>query len=241
MDLPFLWETFQRLLGGLPLTLQLASVSLAFGAALALGLALLIVYGPWPLALPARAFVFAFRGTPLLVQLFLIYYGLSQFPEVRASFAWPFLRQPWGCAVLALTLNTAAYGAEILRGGLLAVPKGQAEAARACGMSGLLLFRRLTLPVALRQALPAYGNEIVLMVRATAVASIVTLMEVTGIAQKIIAETFRSLEVFVCAGALYLVVNAVLTRAIAALESRLNPDRRAPQDPLPIAAAPGTA
>lgn len=226
MDPVFMWETFLRLLGGIPLTLQLAFSSLALGGVLALGIALMRESGIAPLDWTARAYVFVFRGTPLLVQVFLIYYGLAQFPEVRQSFLWPFLRQAYWCALLALTLNTAAYGSEIIRGGLRAVPAGAVEAARACGMPRLLLFRRIVMPIAVRQALPAYSNEMILMVKATALASIVTLMEVTGLAQKIIAETFRAVEVFIVAGAIYLALNFVITRALLALEYRLSPHLR---------------
>jgi octopine/nopaline transport system permease protein len=145
---------------------------------------------------------------------------------------WPFLRQPYWCALLALTLNTAAYSSEIIRGGILSVPFGQIEAARACGMSRWLIFRRITVPQGLRVALPAYGNEIILMTRSTALASVITLMEVTGIASKIIAETFRSVEVFVCAGAIYLVINFAISRLIALLERRLAPQVRAKAAPV---------
>ena len=176
----------------------------------------------------ARSYVFVFRGTPLLVQIFLIYYGLGQFPEIRQSFLWPFLREPYWCALLALTLNTAAYSSEIIRGGILSVPFGQIEAARACGMSRSLIFRRIIVPQGLIVALPAYGNEIILMTRSTALASVITLMEVTGIASKIIAETFRAVEVFICAGAIYLILNFAISRAIALLERRLSPQLRAP-------------
>jgi octopine/nopaline transport system permease protein len=155
MDPAFMWETTLRLLTGVPMLLQLVSISVAAGAVLAVLLALARQSGIAPLDWFARGYVFVFRGTPLLVQVFLIYYGLSQFPEIRQSWLWPFLRQPYWCAILAFTLNTAAYGSEIVRGGLLAVPHGQVEAARACGMSGFLLFRRIVFPIALRQALPA--------------------------------------------------------------------------------------
>ena len=235
MDLAFLAEVTRRLLAGVPLMLELTALSVSLGACLAIVLALMRLSGVAALDWFARAYVFVFRGTPLLVQIFLIYYGLSQFPEVRASFAWPFLRQPYWCAVLALTLNTAAYGAEILRGGLQSVPYGQVDAARACGMSGWLLFRRVTWPIALRQALPSYGNEIILMTRATALASIITLMEVTGIAQKIISETFRAIEVFICAGAIYLLLNFIVSRAVAALEHHLSPHLRQPAQARPAA------
>lgn len=223
---PFYLDTIQRLLGGVPMTLQLTALSLLFGGAFALVLAMMGQSHLRPVSALARAFVFVFRGTPLLVQMFLIYYGLSQFPAIRQSFLWPFLREPYYCAVLALSLNTAAYTAEILRGGLQAVPSGQVEAARACGMSGALLYRRVILPIALRQALPSYATEAILMVRATALASIITLMEITGIAQKINSQTFRAVEVFICAGAVYLAINFLLSRLFLLLEHRLTPHLR---------------
>jgi octopine/nopaline transport system permease protein len=226
MDFVFMYETTLRIASGVPLMLQLAGISTTVGAAFAMLLALMRVSAVKPLDLAARSYVFVFRGTPLLVQIFLIYYGLGQFPEVRSTFLWTFLREPYWCAILALTLNTAAYGSEIIRGGLLSVPAGEVEAARACGMSGLLLFRRIVLPIAVRQALPAYGNELVLMVKATSLASIITLMEVTGIAHKIISETFRGIEVFICAGATYLLINFLLIRAVYAVEHWLSPHLR---------------
>lgn len=226
MDFLFLWEALLRIAGGIPLTLQLAVLSLAVGFLLAMLLAGMRLSGLLPLDLFARAFVFVFRGTPLLVQIFIIYYGLPQFRGLRSTFLWPFLREPWWCALLALSLNTAAYGAEILRGGFLAVPKGQVEAARACGMSGFTLFRRIVFPIALRQALPGYGNEIILMVKATSLASIITLMEMTGLARAMISETFRAVEVFAVAGGLYLAINFLVTRAVMALEYSLSPHLR---------------
>jgi len=236
MDLAFLGETFVTLLGGVPLLLQLTFFSVSIGAVFAVALALMRLSGNPLLDYPARGYVFVFRGTPLLVQIFLIYYGLGQFPEIRQSIAWPFLRQPYWCAILALTLNTAAYATEIIRGGILSVPFGQIEAARACGMSRTMIFRRIILPQGLRTALPAYGNEIILMTRATALASVITLMEVTGIASKLVSETFRAIEVFACAGAIYLFINFLISRAIAWAERRLSP-QAAPQS----AAAPEPA
>ena len=227
MDLAFMQETFWRLLEGLPLTLNLAFVSVALGAILATALALMRMSGNPVLDAVARAYTFVFRGTPLLVQIFLIYYGLGQFrPTLDAWGLWTFFREPYWCAVLALTLNTGAYAGEIFRGGLQAVPANQVEAARACGMSGILLFRRIIFPIAARQALPAYGNEIILMVKATSLASIITMMEVTGIAHKLISQTFRAIEIFICAGAIYLILNFLVTRAIMALEWWLSPHLR---------------
>ncbi len=168
------------------------------------------------------------RGTPLLVQLYIIYYGLSQFPELRRSFLWPFLRDPYWCAVLALALNTAAYSAEIIRGGVLSVAAGQIEAARAYGMSGFTLVRRILAPQALRQMLPAYSNEVILMVKSTALASTITMMEVTGLAAKLISATYRPVEVFICAGAIYLLLNFVVTRIFKLVEYRLSAAQRQP-------------
>ncbi len=221
-DLPFLAEVMGRLLPGLPLTLLLAALSVAAGAVLALLLSLLRASSRAGAAL-VGTYVFVLRGSPLLVQLFLIYYGLSQFPAVRGSVLWPFLRQPFWCAVLALSLNTAAYASEIIRGGLRAVPPGPVEAARALGLSGVRLYGLVILPLALRQALPGYGNEVVIMVKSTALASVVTLMELTGIAHDIIGETFRAFEVFLCAGAIYLALNSIVARGISLLERRLSP------------------
>ena len=224
-------ETLVTLLGGVPLLLQLAGISVSAGAVLAVGLAVMRLSRSRVLGELARAYVFVFRGTPLLVQVFLIYYGLGQFEAVRQSWAWLFLRQPYWCALLALTLNTAAYGSEIVRGGIQGVPFGQVEAGRACGMSGGLLFRRIVFPIALRQALPAYGNEIILMIKATSLASIITLMEVTGLAHRLISETFRAVEVFLCAGSIYLALNFLVTRAVALAERRLSPAARAAARP----------
>lgn len=227
IDPAFMADVFVQLIGGVPLMLQLVTISVAAGAVLAVLLALARLSGIPALDWAVRAFVFFFRGTPLLVQMFLIYYGLAQFAEVRQSFLWPFLRQPYWCAILAFTLNTAAYGSEIVRGGILSVPAGQVEAARAFGMSGIMLLRRIIGPIALRQALPAYGSEIILMVKATSLASIITLAEVTGIAHKLISQTFRAIEIFIVAGAIYLVINFLVTRLIGWAERRLSPDRTA--------------
>jgi octopine/nopaline transport system permease protein len=221
----FLSDTMSRLLAGLPITLQLAAISISVGMVLAVLLAVSRAASR-PAEWLVRGYVFVLRGTPLLLQIFMIYYGLGQFAAVRESVLWPLLRQPWWCAILALTLNTAAYGSEIVRGGLNAVPAGAVEAARVAGMSRFTLYRRIVLPIALRQALPAYSNEMVIMIKSTSLASIVTLMEVTGVAYAIISETYRAVEVFLCAGAIYLTLNFLLTRAIAALEHHLNPHLR---------------
>ena len=236
MDLAFMAEIFVKLLEGVPLTLKLAFSSVALGAVLAMLLALMRMSGIAPLDWLARLYVFVFRGTPLLVQVFLVYYGLGQFrPALQELGLWWFFREPYWCALTALTLNTAAYAGEIIRGGLQSVPHAQVEAARACGMSRFLLFRRIVFPIALRQALPGYGSEVILMIKATSLASIITMMEVTGIAHKLISQTFRAVEIFVCAGAIYLILNFLVTRAIQLLEWWLSPHLRQPPEVLPRA------
>jgi octopine/nopaline transport system permease protein len=214
-----------QILAGLPLTLTLAFGSLGLGFVLATGLAAMRL-SPWlPLSGLAYGYVYFFRSTPLLVQIFLIYYGTGQFPALRDSWAWVFFREPYWCALLALTLNTTAYTGEIIRGGLMSVPWGQVEAAKACGMGPWLRFRRVVFPVAIRQALPAYGNEIVLMVKSTSLASTITLLEMTLIARKYASSTF-TLDALFVAGAIYLAINFLATRGVMAIEWWLSPHLR---------------
>lgn len=222
MDWPFLIDVARQLMSGVPLTLQLAGSGLLAGGVLAVLVASAAASGVAPLRWVALAHVEVFRGTPLLVQIFLIYYGLGQIPELRQSFLWPFLREPYWCAVLALALNTSAYTAEIIRGALQAVPEGEVEAARAAGMSGVLLRRRITWPIALRHGIAVYGSEVILMVKATSLASVITVAEITNISYRLISSTYRALEVFVVAGAIYLALTFLVSLAITLAERRLN-------------------
>jgi octopine/nopaline transport system permease protein len=231
-----MWQSVPKLLGGLVLTLELVALSLLLGFVVAVGIALMRVSQHRALSAFAYGYTFVFRGTPLLVQIFLIYYGLGQFEAVRDSFLWTVFREPFWCAILALTLNTGAYTGEIIRGGIESVPWGQIEAARACGMGRLLLFRRIVFPIAIRQALPAYGNEVILMVKSSSLASTITLLEVTGIARGIIAQTYAPVEIFIVAGAIYLSINFLITRAIRFAEWRLSPHMR--DAPVPLVAPP---
>jgi octopine/nopaline transport system permease protein len=222
IDPGFLLEIIPTLLSGLPLTLELAGSSVLLGFVLALFLALAQQAKRPVVIWPIRTFVAIFRGTPLLVQIFLIYYGLGQFrPTLQSVGLWSLFREPYWCAILALTLNTAAYGSEILRGAIRNVPRGLSEAAAALGLSRMLALRLVILPLALRQALPAYSNEIILMVKGTSLASIITLTEVTGIAQELISQTYRAMEVFIAAGAIYLVLNFLIVWALSLFETRL--------------------
>lgn len=222
-ELNFFADIFMRLLAGVPLTIVLAATAICFGGILGMCLVFMRISGRCLPDLIARGYISIFRGTPLLVQIYLIYYGLSQFPEVRSSYLWPFFRQPWWCAVLALSLNTAAYVAEIVRGSIITVDKGQIEAALTYGMRTSLIYRRIILPQAFVRMLPAYGNEIILMIKATSLASTITILEVTGIAAQAISETYRPIEVFAVAGMIYLFLNFIAGFLIQQAEQRLSP------------------
>ncbi len=226
MDWAFVGTTFVRLLGALPLTLEVWALSMILGAIIAGGVTWMRASGSKPLEMSARAYVAVFRGTPLLIQLFIVYYGLASLPAVRASIVWPFLRDAFDCAVLSLALCTAAYQAEIFRGALLAVPHGQVEAARACGMSSLLVFRRIVFPIALRHALPAYSTETISMVKATALVSLITLWDVLSVALKIRNDTLVTYLPLILAGAIYFTVNYAIGAAFLRLERRLSPHLR---------------
>ena len=207
MDFQVIIDNFPRLLEGLWLTLEITAISLVLGGILALPLALMRVSKNPLVWMPTYGFIFFFRGTPLLVQIFLIYYGGGQFrPVLQELGLWVFFREAYFCALLTLTLNTAAYSAEIFRGAIQAVTHGEVEAARACGMSGWLLYRRIVLPKAFRMALPAYSNEVVFLFQSTSLVSIITLMDLTGIARVVVARTFDVYEIYITAGLIYLAV-----------------------------------
>lgn len=222
MDLELIQHAVPVLLKGLGITLLLTVVSVLLGFNLGLGLALMRLSENRFVASFAKYYSMVFRGTPLLVQLFLFYYGLGQLSVVRDNAViWWVISDGMRCAVMAIALNTAAYTSEILRGGLMAIPVGLREAAKAGGMSPLLRFRRIEFPLAIRQALPAYGNEIVLVVKGTSLASTITVLEITGYAKRLMSQTYAIFEVFAIAGALYLVINLILIGLIRAIESHL--------------------
>ena len=210
------------LLKGLWVTAALTLISVLIGFNLGLGLALMRLSENRLVAGFAKYYSNLFRGTPLLVQIFLFYYGLGQLSFIldNAAFWWV-ISDGSRCAVMALALNTAAYTSEILRGGLMSVPAGLVEAAQACGMSRVLRFRRIEFPLAIRQALPAYGNELVLVVKGTSLASTITVLEITGYAKRLMSQTFAIFEVFAIAGVLYLALNLVLIGVIRLVERRL--------------------
>ncbi|NKJ04441.1 ABC transporter permease subunit [Rhizobium sp. SG741] len=227
MDFTFLSSTMITLLQAVPMTLLLFSLSIVSGGVLALVIVAMRVSGNPILMGFAKGYIFVFRGSPLLIQMFLVFYGLAQFSFIRHSFLWPFLREPVVCAILSLALCTAGYTAEIFRGGIRAVSPKEIEAARSIGMSRLLLVRRIIAPIAFRHALPAYSTEIVLMMKSTALASLVTVWEVTGVAQRLISHTYRTMEVFLCAAIIYLVLNFIILQGMALLEYSLSRHRRA--------------
>ena len=205
---------------GMLTTLKLLVIALAAGLVAAVPLAVLrsrpqaLAYGPvW-------LFTYAIRGTPLLVQLFLIYYGLAQFAVVRESVLWPWLSSPWFCACLAFAINTCAYTTEIIAGAIRNTPHGELEAARALGLSSAQVMRRIVLPSAARRAIPSYGNEVVLMLHGTSLASVVTLLDLTGVARDVNSRFYIPFEAFVTAGALYLAITLALVGLFHAAERR---------------------
>ncbi|SMF11718.1 octopine/nopaline transport system permease protein/arginine/ornithine transport system permease protein [Tistlia consotensis] len=221
VDLAVIVESLPQMLQGMQLTVELTLISLAIGFSCSIGLAMLRLSRHPVLWMPVYGFVFFFRGTPLLVQIFLIYYGSGQFRfQLMDLGLWVYFRDAYFCAVLTLTLNTAAYTTEILRGAIRAVPHGEIEAARACGMSGSLLYRRIILPKAFRYALPAYSNEVVFLFQATSLVSIITLMDLTGVARTLVSKTFDVYEIFITAGLLYLAVTYAILGLFRRVEHR---------------------
>lgn len=213
-----------KLAQGAVLTLELVAIAVIAGLLLAIPLGIARSSRRWYVSALPYAYIFFFRGTPLLVQLFLVYYGLAQFDAVRNSFMWPYLRDPFWCATATMTLHTAAYIAEILRGAIQAIPPGEIEAARALGMSRPKTLCYIILPRASRIGLPAYSNEVILMLKASALASTVTLLELTGMARTIIARTYLPVEIFFAAGLFYLLMAYILVRGFKLLERWLRVD-----------------
>jgi octopine/nopaline transport system permease protein len=221
MRFELMYESFFKIVEGIPLTLQVVSISTILGIFLAVAVALMRISGNRLMSLPAYYFVYLIRGTPLLLQLYFVYYGLSQFEAIRESILWPILKEPYWCGIITLTISTGAYSSEIIRGGILSVSKNYIEASGALGLSQIKTFMLITLPITVRQALPAYGNELILMVKATSLISIVTLMEITGIARTIISKTYAPVEIFLVAGSIYLAINFIIVIFVNLAERRL--------------------
>ena len=219
-DYNVIWEAMPLYLGGLLTTLKLLAISLFFGLLAAVPLGLMRVSKQPVVNLTAWLYTYVIRGTPMLVQLFLIYYGLAQFEWVRESALWPYLSNATFCACLAFAINTSAYTAEILAGSIKATPHGEIEAAKAMGMSRAKLYRRILLPSALRRALPQYSNEVIMMLHTTSLASIVTLIDITGAARTVNARFYLPFEAFITAGVFYLALTFILVRLFKLAECR---------------------
>jgi arginine/ornithine transport system permease protein len=205
---------------GVLVTLGLLALSLGFGMLFALPLAVLrSLPSPWAWR-PVWLYTYVIRGTPLLAQLYLLYYGLAQFEAVRSSPLWPWLQSTWFCAVAAFAINTCAYTTEILHGAMKALPAGEVEAAKALGMSRWVTFRRIVLPSAFRRSLPAYGNEVVLMLHATSLASVVTLYDLTGAASELYSRYYAPFEAFITAAVFYAAITFTLVSLFRAAEKR---------------------
>ena len=222
MDLDLMISSFPKLLNATLVTLKLLSLSLIFGLILGLFFAILRLNKNIFLNKLSYVYSYIFRGTPLLVQIFIIYFGLGQLEFLRSSFLWIILKEPYWCAIIAFSLNTGAYTSEILRSAFETINKGFIEAGDSLGISKKIIFYKIQIPIAIRQSLPAYGNEIILMLKGTSLASTVTLMDLTGVAKYIISTTFKPIEVFIVAGGIYLFMTFIIHNFIRYLEKKYN-------------------
>lgn len=220
LDLEVIRQSLPEFGRGVLMSMQLLALCLATGFVLSVPLAIARISSRRVLAWPVWLFTYVIRGTPLLVQIFIVYYGLAQFPAVRESMLWPLLREAWFCAWLAFSINTLAYTTEIVAGALKATPAGEVEAARAYGLGGWRLYRRILLPSALRRALPQYGNEVVSLMHATSIASTVTLVDVTRVARDVYANHLLPVEAFGTAALIYFGLTFTMVGGFRWLEKR---------------------
>ena len=220
MDFDLIINSFPKLLFASITTLKLLSVSLFIGLFIGLFFAILRIKNNIISGKIAYGYSYTFRGTPLLVQIFIIYYGFGQVELIRESFLWAILKEPYWCAVIAFALNTGAYTSEILRSAFQTIKPGFIEAGKSLGVPNKLIFYKIQIPIAIRQSLPAYGNEIILMLKGTSLASTVTLMDLTGVAKYIISTTFKPIEVFIIAGSIYLFFTFIIHNVIKFLEKK---------------------
>lgn len=220
MDLSIIFDNLGIYFIGLKNTLILVSVSLVVGLMFAIPLAVLRTSKNILVSGPIWAFTYFFRGTPLLVQMFLIYYGTGQFEMLKESFLWVFFKEAYFCALFAFSLNTCAYTTEIIRGAIENTPHGEVEAAKAAGMSLLLRLRRIILPSAFRRALPSYGNEIIFMLHGSSLASVITIIDITGAARKINSMYYSPYEAFLTAAVFYMCITFFIIWLVKKLEIR---------------------
>ena len=220
MDLELMIGSFLKLLSAAVITLKLLSVSLIIGLFIGFLFAILRLNKNIFVNRFAYGYSYVFRGTPLLVQIFIIYFGLGQIEYLRSTFLWVILKEPYWCAIIAFALNTGAYTSEILRSAFQTIKPGIIEAGQSLGISSKIVFYKIQIPIAIRQSLPAYGNEIILMMKGTSLASTVTLMDLTGVAKYIISTTFKPIEVFIVAGGIYLFMTFLIHNLIKYLEKK---------------------
>ena len=220
MDIELMINSFPKLLNATLITLKLLSVSLILGLFIGLGFAILRMNNNKLINKFAYGYSYIFRGTPLLVQIFIIYFGLGQIEYLRTTFLWVVLKEPYWCAIIAFSLNTGAYTSEILRSAFQTIKQGYLEAGRSLGIPSKIIFTKIQIPIAIKQSLPAYGNEIILMLKGTSLASTVTLMDLTGVAKYIISTTFKPVEVFIVAGGIYLFMTFIIHNVIKYLEKK---------------------
>ena len=220
MDINLMISIFPSLLSGAFITLKLLISSMFFGLLIGLIFAILRVNKYPIINMFAYGYSYLFRGTPLLVQLYLIYYGLANIEFIRNSLFWVIIKEPYWCAIIAFSLNTGAYTSEILRSAFQTIKKGYLEAAHSLGVSKKITFYRIQLPIAIKQSLPAYGNEIILMLKGTSLASVITIMDLMGEARKINVITFKPFEAFITAGIIYLFMTFIIDRIIKLLEKK---------------------
>ena len=215
-------ESFPRLLNATILTVELTLLSLFFGVFVGIFFAVLRTRKNKILNFISYYYSYIFRGTPLLVQIFIIYFGFGQVEWLRESFLWIIFKEPYSCAIIAFTLNTGAYTSEIFRSAFETIQKGVLEAADGLGLNKIHVFFKIKLPIVIKQSLPAYGNEMILMLKGTSLASTVTLLDLTGVAKHIISTTFRPVEVFIVAGSIYLLMTFIIHNFIKILEKKLD-------------------
>ena len=220
MDLELMINSFPKLLNAAVITLKLLSVSLIIGLFIGLFFAILRLNKNIFINKFAYGYSYVFRGTPLLVQIFIIYFGLGQIEYLRSTILWVILKEPYWCAIIAFALNTGAYTSEILRSAFQTIKPGIIEAGKSLGISNKVIFYKIQIPIAIRQSLPAYGNEIILMMKGTSLASTVTIMDLTGVAKYIISTTFKPIEVFIVAGGIYLFMTFIIHNVIKFLEKK---------------------
>ena len=220
MDFELMIGSFPKLLSATVITLKLLSLSLLFGLFIGLFFAILRMNKNPIVNKFAYGYSYVFRGTPLLVQIFIIYFGLGQIEYLRSTFLWVILKEPYWCAIIAFALNTGAYTSEILRSAFQTIKPGLIEAGKSLGIPNKVIFYKIQIPIAIKQSLPAYGNEIILMLKGTSLASTVTLMDLTGVAKYIISTTFKPIEVFIVAGVIYLFMTFCVHNLINFLEKK---------------------